>query len=528
MPPADETRNDTDGGCLGASRVVAFLDGELTPRERVLVEAHLASCDECRQLVSALAPDADPAAPAPAAPGPISLAPPSITPGQVIAGKYRVERVLGQGGMGVVVAAEHLALKQRVALKFLLSGPRVDRQLSVRFLREARVSARLASEHIARVLDYGLLPSGQAPYLVLEYLEGEDLGAQLDRQKRLPLPEALDLLLQAGEGLVVAHEAGVVHRDIKPGNFFVLRRKDGSPLVKLLDFGIAKAEGVDTMRRGASTGGAFLGSPRYASPEQFQSTATVDARSDIWSFGCVAYETLAGQPPFDSDTLTGLIAAVLTAEPPSLRRLDPAIPAAVDEVILRCLRKHPDLRPQRMLDVLAALAPHAPEDARASVRRRLRAEAPASAPPGSLASVPPGPPAVDPLALAITSAGLASAPGPGAPARPPLAPLAALALALALGAGWALWPRPAPQPDATSGGPGASEARGAPSPPAPPASAPSGSAPGASAPPASPPASAEPPPRAGRTSPARKPPEGPRTEKTRPAPPPGSGLDDRK
>lgn len=398
-------RAATDDECLGTAQIVAYLDGALPPRDRALVEAHLASCDDCRELVSALVPAAAPTSddpgialartdpsgrpPAPAT----SLAPKALVAvGDLVSGKYRVTRKLGQGGMGLVMAAEHVVLRTPVALKFLLTTPDLDRQASARFLREARVSARLSSEHIARVLDYGLLAGSGVPYLVIEYLDGEDLGALLERGP-IPLASALDLLLQACEGLAVAHRAGVVHRDLKPANLFVTRRDGGAPLVKLLDFGIAKADRFDTHGApGMTTGEAFLGSPRYASPEQLQSARSVDARTDVWSIGCVAYELLTGRPAFDGDSLTNLIAAILTTEPAPPRRLRPDLPAAIEDAVLRCLAKAPEKRPT-IAELAVALAPFATEDGKLLARRIASAD-----PAVALAPASPQPPSARPAA----------------------------------------------------------------------------------------------------------------------------------
>jgi eukaryotic-like serine/threonine-protein kinase len=423
MSQGHQTGAGTNDGCLGTSQLVAFLDGELSASDRGLAESHLAGCDDCRELISALAPELT--APDPPLPHattqhsqPLASTPPQlVSVGEVVGGKYRVTRLLGQGGMGVVMAAEHLVLHTPVALKFLLPGPGLDRRASARFLREARVSARLSSEHIARVLDYGLLPGSGAPYLVLEYLEGEDLSELLERRGPPPLDAAFDLLFQAAEGLAVAHQAGVIHRDLKPANLFVTTSGGGSPRVKLLDFGIAKAERFDTQSAGVTTGDAFIGSPRYASPEQLQSARSVDARTDIWAFGCVAYELLTGRPAFDGDTLTSLIASILTSEPRPLRELDARIPLEVDQAVLRCLRKSPEDRVQGIAELLAAMVPFASDEARVISRRVARlggaSLAPHAAAPASIA-----PAAAGSAGAGLTAAGTLAAAATTSPQRP--------------------------------------------------------------------------------------------------------------
>ena len=232
-------------------------------------------------------------------------------PGDVLAGKYRVERVLGSGGMGVVVAAMHLTLQERVALKFLLPEGAKKEETVTRFLREARAAAKIKSEHVARVSDVGTLESG-APYLVMEYLDGSDLSALLRRDGPLPPRDAVEYVLQACEALAEAHAVGIVHRDLKPANLFLARHAGGAPRIKVLDFGISKLTARDpsmppddpSMTRTR----AWLGSPLYMSPEQMRSARDVDTRTDIWALGVILYELLSGKPPFDGETFPELCA----------------------------------------------------------------------------------------------------------------------------------------------------------------------------------------------------------------------------
>lgn len=216
-------------------------------------------------------------------------------PGEVLAEKYSISRVLGQGGMGCVVAARHLLLNQDVAIKFLPPHGAQDPQFVKRFLREAQTAASIRSEHVVRVLDIGVLGDG-VPYMVMEYLDGEDLGARVDAGGPLSVGDAAEFTLQACEALAEAHAAGLAHRDIKPSNLFVTKRSDGSPLIKLLDFGIAKAQ--SSIDGSLTATGAMMGSPSYMSPEQVRDSKTVDARTDIWPLGATLHELLTGAPPF--------------------------------------------------------------------------------------------------------------------------------------------------------------------------------------------------------------------------------------
>src|SRR5687768_2291671 len=203
--------------------------------------------------------------------------PTGVREGDILVGKYRVERVLGLGGMGVVVAAQHLGLDQRVAIKFLFPEAFSHPEALLRFDREARAAAKIKSEHVARVTDVGTLENG-APYMVMEYLEGEDLAEYLRREGALRVEEAVQLVLQACEAIDEAHKLGIVHRDLKPANLFCIQKADGSRTIKVLDFGISKlTHSVPATRGMAMTGAsAMMGSPLYMSPEQMRSPRTVD------------------------------------------------------------------------------------------------------------------------------------------------------------------------------------------------------------------------------------------------------------
>jgi len=283
-----------------------------------------------------------------------------VSVGDVLAGKYRVEKVLGMGGMGVVVAATHLDLREIRAVK--LMRPDAESEQSVeRFLREARAVVRLRSEHVAEVYDVGRLESG-APYIVMEMLEGQDLAALQKRRGPLPIEEAVLYVSQACHALSEAHAAGIVHRDLKPGNLFLTRRLDGSACVKVLDFGISKhtspsTHGVDPEMTGARD---LMGSPLYMAPEQMRSARKVDARADVWSLGAILYKLLTGKAPFQAPTIPEIFAAAL-AKPARLpSSIRPEIPRGLDAVILRCLEKLPSRRFGSANELLAALRPFGP------------------------------------------------------------------------------------------------------------------------------------------------------------------------
>ena len=291
--------------------------------------------------------------------------------GDVIAGKYQVEKVLGKGGMGVVVAARHTSLRQHVAVKFLLPKALTLPGAAERFLREARAAVAIRSEHVARVIDVGELESG-APYMVMEYLTGTDFGQVLKTRGTLPLKEAVDYVLQACEALAEAHALGVVHRDLKPGNLFLTTRADGSPLVKVLDFGLSKATKPGEDEHSLTAPDVIVGSPHYMSPEQLRSLKQVDARSDVWALGVILYQLLSGRRPFESDSLVGTCARIAAEPPTPLRERKPDVPAELETIIGRCLEKDREKRLQTVADLARLLAPYGSERAPISVERIVR------------------------------------------------------------------------------------------------------------------------------------------------------------
>ena len=279
-----------------------------------------------------------------------------VTPGDVIAGKYEVEKIIGRGGMGIVVAARHVHLNERVALKLLLPSATQTREFRERFMREAQVTAKFRSEHIARVTDVGILDSG-SPYMIMEYLDGQDLRQVMKNGGPLPVSIAVEYIVQACEGMAEAHSFGVVHRDLKPSNLFLTQRRDGSDLIKVLDFGISKAIlREDVEASDLTSAGTLLGSPRYMSPEQLRDTALVDSRADVWSLASILYEMLGGKPPFADRTHAATCVRVLGNDPPlALTSRRPEVPEALQTAILQALERDPERRTADVASFATAL-----------------------------------------------------------------------------------------------------------------------------------------------------------------------------
>ncbi len=267
-----------------------------------------------------------------------------MAPG-LFAGKYELIQQLGEGGMGVVHLAVHKALDQRVAIKLLHAAALSDPSSLERFNREGRLAAALKSEHVARVLDVGVTEHSE-PYMVMEYLEGEDLQSYVRDRGPLSVGEAAQYVLQACEAIAEAHGQGIVHRDLKPANLFLTKRVDGRPLVKVLDFGISKlsAEAQQGQNVPLTLTRAVMGSPSYMSPEQLRSSRSADLRSDIWSLGVVLHELLTGRLPFHAETLTELTVKVVTEPAPAPSSIRPDLPRVIDAIIERCMQKDRERR----------------------------------------------------------------------------------------------------------------------------------------------------------------------------------------
>jgi eukaryotic-like serine/threonine-protein kinase len=273
-----------------------------------------------------------------------------VSIGQVLLGKYRVDAIIGQGGMGIVCACTHLRLNEKVAIKMLRPDVLLDQDALERFQREAQAAVKLKSEYVAHVQDVGVFEN-DVPFMVMEYLEGHDLAHHLDESGPIPVQWASDLMLQAAEALAEAHSIGIIHRDVKPTNLFLTWRPDGSSLVKVLDFGISKSRtGVDMQLTQTQS---LLGTPAYMSPEQMRSAKEVDARTDIWSLGTVLYEIVEGHRPFEAESFSEMCVKVAVDPPLPMHNAPPAL----QQVMLRCLAKSPGERYASMAEVGAALVP---------------------------------------------------------------------------------------------------------------------------------------------------------------------------
>jgi eukaryotic-like serine/threonine-protein kinase len=290
-----------------------------------------------------------------------------LEPGSILLGKYRIDELIGAGGMGNVVRASHLYLHQPVAIKLLLPEMTASHSTVQRFLREAQATVKLRSEHIARVMDVGTTPEG-VPFMVMEFLDGNDLNQILRHHGPQQPAIVVDLMLQACEGIAEAHALGIVHRDVKPSNFFITQRPDGSMLLKILDFGISKTPiGYDELT-GTQT---VIGTPSYMAPEQMKSGKSADPRSDIWSIGVVMYQLITGRVPFSGESYAELVLKV-GLEPPAPILVP--LPPGLGDVVMRCIEKDPAQRYQSVGELARSLAPFAtdPAGAAQSAARALR------------------------------------------------------------------------------------------------------------------------------------------------------------
>jgi len=279
--------------------------------------------------------------------------------GDIVGDKYRIERQLGSGGMGVVLEATHLQLNQPVALKFLVDSGLEQNIATERFLREARATFRLRSEHTVRVMDVGTLPTGE-PFMVMEKLEGKDLKQLVAERGPLPVAEASLYMMQICNALAEAHTLGIVHRDLKARNLYVVKRVDGTPCVKVLDFGISKMQ-QDAEAAPLTVPEMGMGSPRYMAPEQWTNASAVDARADIYAAGAVFYELLTGQYPLAGLQLAEVIKRIRAGAVPSPKEIRPDLPDGICRVVMRALRPRPEERYPTALHFAEAIKEAQPE-----------------------------------------------------------------------------------------------------------------------------------------------------------------------
>jgi len=281
--------------------------------------------------------------------------------GELVGGKYRIVRLLARGGMGVVYEAQHTVVKRRFAVKLLRPDLATRRDILGRFQREAEAAGALESENVAAAVDFGVADDG-TPYIVMEYLVGESLGALLDREKTLPIGRAADLMAQACRGVQAAHAAGIVHRDLKPQNLFVCRREDGTDLVKVLDFGVAKLQALDELQAATRTG-TVLGTAAYMSPEQARGDKEIDHRADVYALGAIVYELISGKMPHPGDSHNAVLHHIATQPAISLADASPGAPASLVAVVDRAVASQPEARPASAEALAQALAPFARREA---------------------------------------------------------------------------------------------------------------------------------------------------------------------
>jgi serine/threonine-protein kinase len=283
--------------------------------------------------------------------------------GDLLDGKFRVVRRIGAGAMGAIYeVTKEGAPGERLALKLMLPHIAGDKELCARFLREARAAGVIESDHVARVRDFGTLDGG-ALYMTMQLLSGHDLETELKARGKIPVEEAVGIVVQACDAVAAAHARGIIHRDLKPANLFLHRRDDGGVSVMVLDFGISKtvrANLSSTEIESLTLNDSSLGSPRYSSPEQLESSKSVDTRSDIWSLGVILYRLLSGQLPFEGASIGAYAIAVATKAPIPLAERAPELPSPLVEVVMRCLERAPSARPATVGELCAALQPFAP------------------------------------------------------------------------------------------------------------------------------------------------------------------------
>ncbi|MSP24087.1 MAG: serine/threonine protein kinase [Myxococcales bacterium] len=278
----------------------------------------------------------------------------ALVPGEIIDGKYRIVRPIGEGGMGMVYEGENTRIKRRVAIKILHEAVSAKADVVQRFEREAQAAGRIGSEHIVEVLDLGNLPSGER-YMVMEYLDGEDLTHRIKRNVQLTAAQCAPLAIQILEGLAAAHDAGIVHRDLKPDNIYILAKSAGrTDFVKILDFGVSKFSSLDTEMSMTRTG-AVVGTPYYMSPEQAKGDK-VDPRSDLYSIGVVLYQMASGRVPFTAGSFNELLFKIVLESPAPLTEIVPTIDPAFADIVAKAMHRDPLERFQDAREFQLALA----------------------------------------------------------------------------------------------------------------------------------------------------------------------------
>jgi len=335
-----------NGRCVDDEELALFLEGTASRDEERGIKDHLDACSSCRQVVALGASEASAAG---ERHEDRRIAPPPV-PGQILAGTYRVECLLGVGGMGLVVAARHLRLGTKVALKMMHDALLSDEHAVLRFEREARTTARLGGAYTPKVFDVATLETG-APFIAMECLAGRDLARVLESQGPLPFDAAVSHILGACHAMAEAHALGIVHRDLKPANIFLTSR--GRERIKVIDFGLAKT--LEDGEDGLFAARGLLGSPHHMAPEQIRSPNDVDGRADIWALGACLHQLVTGQPPFVAPNVHLLRARVLGESAAPLGQLRPGTPRSLERVVSTCLQRDPDDRFQRVDELIEAL-----------------------------------------------------------------------------------------------------------------------------------------------------------------------------